>query len=66
MTESKVETFHPVAFFGFSIDANGNSIPCQMWMDSWGNFEFRPLQVMQMKETRRSAIAGYLSDDDDD
>lgn len=65
LAESKAETFHPVAFFGYLVDEHNQTVPCQCWVDSWGNMQWRPMQIMEMKSERPQAIAGYLEEDDE-
>lgn len=53
--------FQPTLFFGFQTDKKGLH---QMWVDQYGNVEWRKVPMVNMKPPeRKEAIAGYFEDD---
>ena len=59
------QTYHPTMMFGFMLNAEGKEVLSQMWCNALGHMEFRPVPMIEMKDERKSAIAGYLDGDDD-
>jgi len=58
------EDFYPTLMFGFLLSNDKKEVLHQMWVTNMGTFEWRPVPLVQMKDDRPQAIAGYLDEDD--
>ena len=65
MAETDINTFHPTVMFGFLPDHKGKDVLCQMWVNSLGLAEYRPVPMIELDKSRKPAVAGYLEEDDD-
>jgi hypothetical protein len=59
------EELYPTVAFGFA-PIKGKMMLHQMWVDQWGNVEWKPVPMIEPKKGMRSdSIAGFVPEEDE-